>query len=445
MAVTIKEIESGSAAAALGLHAGDQILSVDGNPINDMLDYQFYTEGVQFHLSAQIAGTVIEQDIAKPQGEFGCNFETYLADQKHSCKNKCIFCFIDQMPKGMRSTLYFKDDDERLSFLFGNYITLTNLTDHEIDRIIKMRISPINVSVHTTNPELRVKMMTNKHAGECLGYLNRISEAGIDLNCQIVLCPGVNDGDELRRTLTDLIAFAPNIQSVGVVPVGITRYREKLFPMQTYDAASAGQVLDILEEYGDICLQKFGKRIVFASDEWYICAQRPMPPAAFYEEYYLLENGIGMWRLFHDGFLAELEKPHRIFGEKKLDVVTGALIAPLMIEMMEELHRQYPMITVKVHTIQNNFFGGNVSVAGLVTATDILAQCAGKLESDTLGIPAVMLRREGDAFLDDVHYTDLGAQLGVKPQVLPNDGAELARYLLKSGIQISRRRKRSEG
>ncbi len=442
MAVTIKNIEEGSAAAALGLAAGDKIVSVDGNPINDMLDYQFYTEGTQFHISATLGGAALEQTVQKPEGEFGCTFETYLADAKHSCKNKCIFCFIDQMPKGLRDTLYFKDDDERLSFLFGNYITLTNLTDHEIDRIIKMRISPINVSVHTTNPALRVKMMTNKHAGECLQYLNRISDAGIDLNCQLVLCPGVNDGDELRRTLTDLIAFAPNIQSVGVVPVGITRYREKLYPMQTYDATSAGEVLDILEEYGDACLQKFGKRIIFASDEWYICAQRPIPPAAFYEEYYLLENGIGMWRLFHDGFLAELEKPHRMFGEKTIDVVTGELIAPLINAMMDELHRQYPMVSVTVHTIKNDFFGGNVSVAGLVTASDILAQCKGKLQSGTLGIPEVMLRSEKDLFLDGMHYKDLGEQLGVKMQLLPNDGAALARQLLKTGMQISRRRRK---
>ncbi len=441
MAVTIQTIEPDSAAAALGLAAGDTILSVDGNPINDMLDYQFYTEGRAFHLSATIGGLAKEADITKEQGEFGCNFETYLADAKHSCKNKCIFCFIDQMPKGMRDTLYFKDDDERLSFLFGNYITLTNLTDHEIDRIIKMRISPINVSVHTTNPDLRVKMMTNKHAGECLDYLNRISDAGIDLNCQLVLCPGVNDGDELRRTLTDLIAFAPNIQSVGVVPVGVTRYREGLYPMQTYTPETAGEVLDILEEFGDACVKKFGKRIIFASDEWYLCAGRAIPPAAFYEEYYLLENGIGMWRLFHDGFLAELEKPHRVFGEKMMDVVTGTLIAPLIAAMMEELHRQYPMITVTVHPIQNEFFGGNVSVAGLVTATDILAQCEGKLQSATLGIPEVMLRSERDLFLDGVHYKEVGEQLGVKTQVLPADGAALARQLLKSGIQIARRRR----
>ncbi len=442
MAVIVKDVECGSAAAALGLSQGDKIISVDGNPINDMLDYQFYTEGLQFHITVEIADAISEYEIAKEQGDFGCNFETYLADKKHSCKNKCIFCFIDQLPKGMRDTLYFKDDDERLSFLFGNYVTLTNLTDHEVDRIIKMRISPINVSVHTTNPELRVKMMTNKNAGTCLSYLNRISDAGIDLNCQLVLCPGVNDGDELRRTLRDLIAFAPNIQSVGVVPVGVTAYRENLYEMQTYDAASAGEVIDILEEYGDLCVAQFGKRIIFPSDEWYICAGRPMPEEAFYEEYYLLENGIGMWRLFHDGFLAELEKPHRIFGEKKLDVVTGELVAPMMTALMEELNRQYPMITVKVHAIQNKFFGGTVNVAGLVTATDILAQCEGTLESKVLGIPEVMLRSEKDIFLDDMHYIELGEKLGVKTEVLPADGADLARYLLKSGIQISRRRKK---
>ncbi len=441
MAVLIKDVQSGSAAEALGLGCGDKILSVDGNPINDGLDYQFYTDGFQFQLTAEIKGALCTKTVTKDVCEFGCEFQTYLADEKHSCNNHCMFCFIDQLPKGMRDTLYFKDDDERLSFLFGNYITLTNLTDHEVERIIKMHISPVNVSVHTTNPALRVRMMANKRAGETLAYLTRIAEAGIELNCQIVLCRGINDGDELRRTLRDLISYAPHIGNIGVVPAGLTDYRKGLFPLQVYDEATSVEVLELLEEFGNACIKEHGRRIVFAGDEWYICAKREMPSAAFYEEFSLLENGIGMWRLFHDEFLAQLEKPHRIFSEKSMDVVTGTLVAPLIGEMMATLHEQYPMIHVHVHPIENKFFGGNVSVAGLVTATDIIAQCKGKLHTGTLGIPEVMLRSEKDKFLDDVTLEQLGEALGVKVQVLPAGGDALAKQLLKSGMQISRRRK----
>ena len=442
MAIKIQTVEPGSPAQQLGLGPGDELLSVDGNPLNDTLDYEFYTDSSSFHLKARIQGAVQEWDVHREaRGPFGCDFATYLGDEKHSCSNHCMFCFIDQLPPGMRESLYFKDDDERLSFLFGNYITMTNMQDHEIDRIIKMHISPINISVHTTNPQLRVRMLANRRGGETLKYLDRLVEGGIEVNCQLVLCRGVNDGDELRRTLTDLLKLTPMVQSIAAVPCGITDYRKNLYPQVPYDAASSAEVIDILEEFGDECKARYGKRIIYPSDEWYLNAGRPLPPAEFYEDYAQLENGVGMWRLFEQEFLAELDKPHRVYGSKKMDVVTGTLAAPLIEAMMAELHRQYPMIEVTVHPIQNKFFGGNVSVAGLVTATDILAQCKGKLQSSVLGVPEVMLRSERDMFLDSVTVDELAQQLGVKIEILPSGGGDEARALLRSGLHIARRRR----
>ena len=252
MALRIDTVAPGSQAEGLGLGPGDELLSVDGNAINDALDYQFYTDSPGFHLTARVGGAERSWEVARRPGEeFGCGFSTYLGDKKHSCANRCIFCFIDQLPPGMRKSLYFKDDDERLSFLFGNYITLTNMHDHEIDRIIRMHISPINISVHTTNPELRSKMLANRRGGETLGYLRRLVEAGIAVNCQLVLCRGVNDGDELRRTLSDLLEMAPMVQSIAAVPCGVTAYRQGLYPQQPYDAASSAEVIDIMEAFGD--------------------------------------------------------------------------------------------------------------------------------------------------------------------------------------------------
>ena len=442
VSIKIDRVDAGSEAEALGLAAGDELLSVDGNELNDTLDYDFYTDSRCFHLKAKVADGIREWDVTRPErGPFGCDFSTYLGDAKHSCSNHCMFCFIDQLPPGMRESLYFKDDDERLSFLFGNYITMTNMQDHEIDRIIKMHISPINISVHTTNPQLRVRMLANKRGGEVLQYLPRLVEGGIAVNCQLVLCRGVNDGDELRRTLSDLLELTPMVQSIAAVPCGVTDYRKNLYPQVPYDAQTSAAVIDILEEFGDECFRRHGKRIIYPSDEWYLKAGRPIPPTAFYEDFDQLENGVGMMRLFEDEFLAELEKPHRIYGTKQLDVVTGTMAAPLIQRMMDELHRQYPMIEVRVHPIQNRFFGGNVGVAGLVTATDIIRQCEGRLTSGTLGVPAVMLREEKDTFLDDITTEQLGRRLGVKVEVLPTSGGEEAKALLRSGLHITRRRK----
>ena len=442
MALYVTAVDENSPAERFGLTVGCALLAIDGHPLNDALDYQFYTTPTSFSLEVCENEQHRTVQITKAEYEpLGCNFKTYLGDEKHSCANHCMFCFIDQLPPGMREPLYFKDDDERLSFLFGNYITLTNLTDHEIDRIIQMHISPIFVSVHTTNPALRVRMLANKRGGEVLDYLPRLAAGGIELNCQLVLCRGVNDGDELRRTLTDLLELTPMVQSVAAVPCGVTDYRQNLFKQTPYDAETSAAVIDIMEEFGDECKRRHGKRIIYPSDEWYLKAGRPIPEPEFYEDYDQLENGVGMMSLFREEFLAELEKPHRIYGTKKMDVVTGTMAAPLITEMMDELHRQYPMIEVKVHPIKNNFFGGNVGVAGLVTATDIIAQCEGRLSSGTLGVPAVMLREEKDTFLDDMTIEQLGQRLGVKVEVLPTSGGDEAKALLRSGLHIARRRR----
>ena len=441
MALYVTAVDENSPAERFGLTVGCALLAIDGHPLNDALDYQFYTTPTSFSLEVCENEQHRTVQITKAEYEpLGCNFKTYLGDQKHSCSNHCMFCFIDQLPPGMRESLYFKDDDERLSFLFGNYITMTNMQDHEIDRIIKMHISPINISVHTTNPQLRVRMLANKRGGEVLKYLPRLVEGGIAVNCQLVLCRGINDGEELRRTLGDLLELTPMVQSIAAVPCGVTDYRQNLFKQIPYDAETSAAVIDIMEEFGDECKRRHGKRIIYPSDEWYLKAGRPIPDPEFYEDYDQLENGVGMMSLFREEFLAELEKPHRIYGTKQLDVVTGTMASPLICEMMDELHRQYPMIEVTVHTIQNKFFGGNVGVAGLVTATDIIAQCEGRLKSGTLGIPAVMLREEKDTFLDDVTIAQLGERLGVKVEVLPVSGGDEARALLRSGLHISRRR-----
>ena len=442
MSIRVESVDPGSTAAALGLAPGDELLTADGNVLNDMLDYQFYTDSARFVLRARCGGAertfCVEKDEYTP---FGCNFTTYLADAKHSCANHCMFCFIEQLPQGLRKSLYFKDDDERLSFLFGNYITMTNMAEHEIDRIIRMHISPVNISVHTTNPALRDRMMDSRRGGETLRWLPRLADAGIELNCQLVLCRGINDGDELRRTLDDLLALGPSVRSIAAVPAGLTRYRSGLYPLTAYDAASAAAVLDILEERGARQKRETGRRVVFPGDEWYLCAGRPIPAADFYEEYAQLENGVGMWRLFREEFLAELARPHRVYGSKAIDIVTGTLAAPLLAEMAGELHRQYPMISVYVHAVRNDFFGGNVSVAGLVTGTDILAQCRGRLGSGVLGIPEVMLRAEKDLFLDGKTPQELGDALGVKAEILPAGGGDTAKALLRSGLHLARRPK----
>ncbi len=427
MPVKILAVEPGGPASHAGVRPGETLLSINGNEICDILDYRFYE--TDRHLSIVLrddAGAERTVQIRKGQYEsIGLEFETYLMDQQHSCTNRCIFCFIDQLPKGLRKSLYFKDDDSRLSFLFGNYVTLTNLKEREVDRIIKMHISPINISVHTTNPELRVKMMGNRFAGKSLDILYRFAKAGIKLNCQIVLCRDINDGEELDRTLKDLTSLWPSVQSVAVVPLGLTKYRQGLYPLTGYDSGTARAVVRQLERWGDRCEQKYGQRICYAADEFYLKAQLPIPPAPFYGDFDQLENGVGLMASLKQEFLDALEDFVPPASARKVTLATGVAAHPFLDTLLDELRQRCHNLTCNVVPIVNDFFGDTITVAGLVTGGDLLKQLQGRELGDALLLPDVMLRREGDIFLDDVSLEELSEALQIQIITVPNNGYAL--------------------
>lgn len=431
MAVKIFDVTTGSHADKAGIKKGETLLSINSNEIVDVLDYRFYQVNRKLTLEVEDENKNV-RTIEMTKGEYeeiGLEFETYLMDKQHSCRNKCIFCFIDQLPKGMRESLYFKDDDSRLSFLFGNYITLTNITEHEIDRIIKMHISPINVSVHTTNPELRCKMMNNRFAGDTLKYLKRFADAGITLNCQIVSCPGINDGDELVRTLTDLENLGVNM--TAIVPVGLTRYRENLYPLVPYNKETAGQTIDIIEKMGDECVKKHGRRIFFPGDEFYLLAEREIPLPEFYEDFSALEDGIGMIAYLTDDVgwkLEELDADESLCH--KVTIACGEGVFPYMKRIMSMINEKFPNITINTRAIKNNFFGGGVNVSGLVTGGDLIDQLRGDDLGDRLIITSSMLRFENDLFLDDVSTDDVERELGVTLVPVNNNGNDLVEAVI---------------
>ena len=357
-------------------------------------------------------------------------FETYLMDKKHSCRNKCIFCFIDQLPKGLRESLYFKDDDSRLSFHFGNYITLTNITEHEVDRIIKMHISPVNISVHTTNPELRVKMMNNKNAGKALDIIYRFNEAGIKLNCQLVLVPGFNDGEELKRSLKDLTALE-NVECIAAVPVGLTRYREGLCEISPFDKKRAEETLNILEEFGEETLKKYGERRVFAADEFYILAGKKFHDADYYEEFLQLENGVGLVPLL----LSESDEAislcdYELKEKRNITIATGESVFPFIKSIVDKIEKKWDNLKCNVFAIKNNFFGGHINVSGLITATDLEDQLKDKDLGEELLIPSVMLRDGGDMFLDSITLEELSRKLNIKITPVDNDGFQMLDKIL---------------
>lgn len=432
MSVLITKVDEGSLAERKGVLSGDLLLSINSNEISDVLDYRFHIVNKKLKLRLLRDGKERTVTIRKDELEdIGLDFETYLMDKQQSCRNKCIFCFIDQLPKGLRESLYFKDDDSRMSFLFGNYITLTNISEHEVDRIIKMHISPINVSVHTTNPELRVRMMKNRHAGEALDILYRLAKAGTKLNCQLVLCPDINDGAELERSLADLTALYPSVQSVAVVPVGITKYREGLEELKTYTPETAAKVLDIMERVGDECLEKYGTRLVYASDEFYLKAGRPLPDADFYEEFAQLENGVGMCTLMKTQFAEALEEFAADESKREVSIATGLGFLPLMREMVDTAMQKWHNLDVKVYGIVNDFFGHDIDVSGLVTGRDLIAQLKGKPLGERLLLPSCMFRSEGDLMLDDISKEDIEQALNVPVRLTANDGYELLEALLE--------------
>lgn len=431
MSVIIKNVEKKSPADKARIKSGDTLVSLNGNVIMDVLDYRFYQNNEK--VVAQIINSKGKiKNIKVKKGEFdelGLEFDTYLMDEKRSCKNKCVFCFIDQLPKGLRDSLYFKDDDSRLSFLFGNYITLTNITEHEIERIIKMHISPINISVHTTNPELRVKMMTNKNAGKVLEIMQRFNNAGIKMNSQLVLCPGYNDGDELRRSLNDLLNLE-NMECIAAVPVGLTKHRDGLCKLMPFNKESANQVLDIIDEYAEKSLQKYGDRRIYGSDEFYLLSGRQIPSAAFYGDFLQLENGVGLWSLLKSEAIDALDNINCNKIKRHITIVTGVAAYPLLREIADLCVQKNSDLICDVYAIKNDFFGEKITVAGLVTATDIYNQLKDKNLGDVLLIPSSMLRAEDDMFLDSITVKELSQKLNIKIIPVDNNGYMLIDTIL---------------
>ncbi len=432
MAVLISSVDAHSPAHKAGVCGGDVLCTINGHTIEDVLDYRFRMMESTLQLELVRQGNPFTCTLHKEEyDETGMNFDTYLMDKQKGCKNKCIFCFIDQLPKGLRESLYFKDDDSRLSFLFGNYITLTNITAHEVDRIIEMKISPINISVHTTNPHLRVEMMKNPKAGEVLSIMRKFAQAGIQMNCQLVLCPGINDGDELTRSLNDLAALYPAVQSVAAVPVGITKYREGLYPMTPYTKEQAGDVISRMESFGNAFLEKNGTRLCYPADEFYLKAGKPLPNGEFYEDYLQIENGVGMWTSFKEEFEDALDEA-QFSGIHSVSMVTGMAALPLMRACAQKATEKFPGLTCYVYGIENEFFGENITVTGLLTGKDILKQIANKPLGDVLLLPATTLRREGDLFLDDVSLEEFQQSVGVPVVLTGGDGYSFLDALLKN-------------
>ena len=455
---TVKKILPGSIAEELDIEEGDKFLSINGEPIEDIFDYQFLIQDSYVEVLVEKAdGEQWLLEVDKDSDEdLGVEFENGLMDEYRHCHNKCVFCFIDQMPPGMRETLYFKDDDSRLSFLQGNYVTLTNMSDHDVERICRYHLSPINISFQTMNPELRCKMLNNRFAGEALKKVDTLNEAGIRMNGQIVLCKGLNDGDELEYSIRQLMNYIPNLESLSVVPVGLSKYREGLYPLEPFDGNEAAVVIDLIEGYQRECYENFGIHFVHASDEWYIMAGRELPEAERYDGYLQLENGVGMLRLFMDEFQEAIEeykekslfpslegkeehlKEKSLFPNQdekeqysqKISLATGLLAYPYMERMASTLMEECPGLKINVYPITNHFFGENITVSGLLTGQDICAQLLDKELGSKLFLPENVLRSGEDVFLDDMTLGELEKSLQVPINIVKSSGYEFVRALI---------------
>lgn len=449
----IKEVYPGSIAEEMEIEPGDVLLSINNEEIGDVFDYRYL-----------IKDEYVEAVIRKPDGEewlleidkeydddLGLEFENSLMSDYRSCSNKCIFCFIDQMPPGMRETLYFKDDDSRLSFLQGNYITLTNMKERDIERIIRMQLAPINISIQTTNPELRCKMLHNRFAGETLKYMQMLYDGHVEMNGQVVCCKGVNDGEELVRTLDDLAGFLPFLRSVSVVPAGITKYRDGLFPIGLFTAGEAGEVIDLIESRQQGYYEEYGLHFIHASDEWYITAGRDFPEEERYDGYIQLENGVGMMRLFinefNEAFEALLDSPeYETLAEtldRTLTIATGKLTGPTIRGFAEQLMRAFPRLHIHVYDIRNDFFGETITVSGLVTGQDLIRQLkerkeAGEDLGGALHIPSNMLRVGEQVFLDDVTVQDVERELNMRVVPVEPGGNEFIQAILDKEYNMER-------
>ena len=434
MAVKISNVKKNSICELKGIKAEDELLKINGNDILDVLDYDFYMTEQNLTLTFKCIDGKFKV-IKTKSSDCGLEFETYLMDKQQHCKNKCIFCFIDQLPKGLRESLYFKDDDSRLSFLFGNYITLTNISEHEIERIIKMHISPVNISVHTMNPELRVQMMKNKNAGESLKIIKRLADAGITMNTQLVLCPGINDSDELRYSIEQLSALYPSVQSIAAVPVGLTKFRDGLPKLEPYNKQTAGETIDIIEEYSQKFRKEFGVGLCYPADEFFIKAERELPSAEYYDDYPQLDNGVGLVRSFYDDFLDELDYISEKPTNKKVTLATGADFYPYLCDLCKKAEEKYG-IEIGVQKIINNFFGETITVSGLITGIDLYEQLKNIDLGECLLLPSSMISdytnhtENKNKFLDDMTVEELESKLNVKIVLTNGGGGQLLRDIL---------------
>ena len=421
----------GSIGEELELEPGDVLLTIDGEEIEDIFDYDYMTDSESFVLTVQKKnGEEWELEIESGGEDLGLTFENGLMSEYRSCRNKCIFCFIDQMPPGMRETLYFKDDDSRLSFLQGNYITLTNMSDRDIDRIIRFHLSPINISVQTMNPELRCRMLNNRFAGEALKKIDRLYEAGTEMNGQIVLCKGVNDGEELRYTIERLAAYAPHMQSVSVVPVGLSKFRDGLYPLEPFTKEDACQVIDLVEEWQKKLYEKHKLHFIHASDEWYILAERELPEESRYDGYIQLENGVGMIRLLYEEFMDALGEKEDDGKTEELSMATGFLPYPYLKRLLDRMAEVYPGRKIHLYPIRNDFFGEMITVAGLITGQDLVAQLKGKPLGSRLLLPSVMFKSGEEVFLDDMTRAQAEAALQIPINIVKSGGYDLLSAIL---------------
>lgn len=436
MSVRIFSVEPKSLCDKKRIKTGDTLVSINGNEIGDVLDYKFYASEQKLSMVIKKPkGKIKTVKITKGEYEdLGLGFETFLMDNQRHCSNKCIFCFIDQLPKGLRESLYFKDDDARLSFLFGNYITLTNLEDKDVERIIKMHISPVNISVHTMNPDLRVKMMNNPKAGSSLKYIERFAKAGIKINTQLVLCPGINDGDELEYSLNELAKFYPSIKSISAVPVGLSRYREEMFELNSYTKEQAEEVINIIEKFNHRFMCYNNEIIAFAGDEFFLIAGRDIPNVDYYNGFPQLENGVGLWASFKHDFESALmsNESENLNADKirKITIVTGEAAYPLISELVDETTKKWHNLRINTIKIKNKFLGDKITVAGLLTGKDIIEGLSNVDLGDELLVPRVSLRHEGDMFLDDVTVEQMAKVLGVRVVPVSNDGEDFLNALL---------------
>ena len=432
----IRSVEDGSIAWELGVEPGDCLISINDKEIEDVFDYHYLVNDEELVLLIEKPdGEEWELEIEKDYEEdLGIEFEQGLMDEYRSCRNKCMFCFIDQMPKGMRETLYFKDDDSRLSFLQGNYITLTNMSDHDIDRIVQYHLEPINISFHTTNPELRCKMLHNRFAGDALKKVQTLYEGGITMNGQIVLCKGINDGEELERSIRDMTAYLPHLQSVSVVPVGLTKFRDGLYPLEPFTKEEAKEVLAIIHLWQKKIYEEYGTHFIHAGDEWYILAGEEMPEEERYDGYLQLENGVGTTRLLQNEFQEAFEKLSGDDRETEISLATGKLAYPYLKRMIETLQTKYPNVIVHLYEIRNDFFGELITVAGLITGQDLKAQLSGRPLGSRLLLPCCMLRNGEEVFLDDVTLDQLKEALQVQIDIVKSSGQDLIEAVLDEKI-----------